>query len=467
MSLGRRLPVILALLVCVPAGARGEVSGAGDDAVLSSLVRDALERSPEYARARAEVAAERERIPQAGALADPTLTLGIQNDGFRRIEIGTMETSFWQVMITQPLPWPGKRGRRESAARAQADAAAARLERIRLTTTADVERAYMDLLVARGQLELLGRLDVLWREAEAVARARYEVGAVPQSDVVRTQLERTRLLQQRIAIEASERTRVEALNRLRVHPLDEPIDTPRRLADAHEPDLVAIEEALAAAEARSPDLAEATLTVAAAERRVEAAERDRWPDFSVTAGIMPRGGIEPMWLASVGITLPVFSARGAAVAESSRRREAEERGIDSVRQVLQLRTRERHDTLEALVRTLKLYREVLLVQSDAAVRSTLSQYKVGKVTFASVLEVMRGVVADEGGFLETMAQAQRVAIAEREVSLEAAGGLGAGASGGTVPGSSRMAGGPKGASRRAEASAPAGSAGAPGMQSGM
>ena len=59
----------------------------------------------------------------------------------------------------------------------------------------------------------------------------------------------------------------------------------------------------------------------------------------------------------------------------------------------------------------------MLVQSEIAVRSTITQYKVGRVPFAAVFEVMRGLVADEGGWLEALAQAQRVAIAQREVTM--------------------------------------------------
>ena len=51
-----------------------------------------------------------------------------------------------------------------------------------------------------------------------------------------------------------------------------------------------------------------------------------------------------------------------------------------------------------MLEALEVYRHGLLVQSDATVRSTLFQYRVGKVPFASVLEVMRGLVADEGGY---------------------------------------------------------------------
>src|SRR3990172_10370385 len=142
-------------LLLIVLGVHPRLAAAGEpqihfdgDPLLDRLVGEALEKKPEYARARSAVAAERERVPQAGALPDPTLTLGIQNDGFRDIEIGNMETSFWQVMVTQPFPWPGKRGLREDVAKGAASATEARLERIRLATTAEVDRASLDLLLS-------------------------------------------------------------------------------------------------------------------------------------------------------------------------------------------------------------------------------------------------------------------------------------------------------------------------------
>jgi cobalt-zinc-cadmium efflux system outer membrane protein len=460
---------LLTLMLCAPIAAGAEAPDSGTDPVLASLVRETLEKNPEYARARAELTAERERIPQVGALADPTLTLGIQNDGFKRIEIGNMGTSFWQVMVTQPLPWPGKRGLREEVARSTASATEVGLERIRLTTTAEVERAYLDLLLVRGKLELLGKLDVLWREAEAVARARYEVGAVTQSDVVRAQLERTRLMLQRLALEASGQARLQALNRLRVRPLDEPIETTRRLSDVGDPSLPTVAEATADAEAHSPDLAQARRSVVTAERRVDLARRERYPDFTVSAAIMPRGGLEPMWSANVGISLPIWAGRkqSRAVDENVSRRDAETQGEEAIRQVLRLRTQERLTVLDALLRTIRLYREGLLIQSETAVRSTVTQYKVGKVPFASVLEVMRGLVADEGAYLDAIAQAQRVAISQRELNLQPTPGLGGGGatamSGGTVPGSSGMTA----SARPSSGAAPAAPSQAAGSSSGM
>ena len=124
--------------------AAAEPSAGVPDPVLDALVKDALANSPEYAGSRAAAEAERQREPQAGSLPDPTLSLGIQNDGFNGIQVGKMETSYYQIMVTQPFPWPGKRGARASAARAKASVVEAQLDRIRLSVTAEVERAYVE-----------------------------------------------------------------------------------------------------------------------------------------------------------------------------------------------------------------------------------------------------------------------------------------------------------------------------------
>jgi cobalt-zinc-cadmium efflux system outer membrane protein len=419
--------------------AQSKPAGILSDPVADRLVEEALQTRPELKQARSTIEADRERVPQAGAFPDPTLTLGIQNDGFKEIQIGKMETSYWQVMITQPLPWPGKRGLREKAAGFDVSRSEAGLERARLSTEADVRRGYLDLVRVRDSLRFLARLDVLWQEAEGLARARYQIGQAPQSDLLRAQLERTRLQQRRWSLETEERTAVQALNRLRSRPLDESIETSATLLTVPALTIPTVEEALTDARARSPELAQALAAERQSEARLDLAGRDRYPDFTVSAGVMPRGGFEPMWTASVGITLPIFSGKGHAVAESRARREGETAGAEAIRRLLELRTQVRITRLASLAQVNKLYRGGLLVQSEATVESTEAQYRVGRVTFASVLEVLNAYVADQQGYIDSVAEAERLAIAQREVSLETSGGgAGVGAPG-SVPGAGGMA----------------------------
>lgn len=418
-----------------------------DDPVLARLVAESLAARPELAAATAAAHAERERVPQAGAPPDPMVSLGIQNDGFGSIEIGKMPTSYWQVMVTQPIPWPGKLGLRTQVAELGAKTADATTARVRLSTEADVRRAYVDLVLARDRLGLLDELEGIWRKSAAIARTRYEAGEAAQSDVLRAQLELNRLRQRRWALEAGERTAVQALNRLRSRPLDTPIPTTATLRDVAPPALPDEAAAAAAAEARSPELAEARLGARRADAQVALARRDRYPDLSVSAGVMARGDFPPMWTASVGVTLPVWSGRkqGRAVAESEARASAGASDAAAVDQVLRERVEERRTALAALLESLRLYREGLLVQSQATADSTLAQYQVGKVTFASVLEANVGYVNDEDGFLEAAADAQRIAIASDEVSLDPVAAAGAGAlSAAAIPGAGGM---PSGAGR--------------------
>jgi len=480
------LALLAALLLAAPgaAGAQAQADAAAppaagpppaaallpfdDDPVLAELLEESLARRPELRQVDRLLRAERERVPQASAFPDPVLSLGIQNDGFQGIQIGKMETSFWQVMVTQPIPWPGKRGLRAEVAAAGMRLAEAGASRSRLTAEAEVRRAYLDLLLSRDRLALLTRLEALWQKAEGLARIRYEAGEGAQSDLLRAQLERNRQRQRRWALEAEARIRLEALNRLRGRPLGESLETTRSLADLALPSLPDEAGALADAERRSPELLQATLQTDRAARQVELARRDRWPDLAVTAAIMPRGGLEPMWQAGLSVSLPIFSSsrQGRAVAESEARAAASGDGVEALRQVLRQRVGERVALLGSLIEAAQLYRDGLLVQSRATAESTMGQYRVGRVTFASVLEAVGGAIADEDGALQAAAAAQRVAIAAAEVSLEPAGGGGGSLASGGVPGAGAMAGGAPASGGAVAGASSGGGGGAAGGSSG-
>jgi outer membrane protein TolC len=395
---------------------------AGPDSLLESLVRDALAHRPELVQAQADADAERERARLAGALPDPVVSLGLQNDGLERLEVGRMETSWWSIGAAQTLPFPGKRGARTLAQRLGAKLADAELERARLMVRADVERAYVELLLARDQLRILDRLEALWAQAEGFARARYETGQGAQSDILRAQLERGRLKQVRWALVATERGRVAALDRAAGRTGEPPVATTVALPELTDPVPADSATALADAEARSPELASARLVREQSRANLLLAQREILPDLTVSGGVMPRGGAyEAMWQAGVSFPLPLWSAanRSHTTGEARLRGRAAEGAEDAVRALLRQRIEERRALLAAQLDANRLYRSGLLVQSEATVTSVLAQYQVGSVPFATVLEALDGYYRDLQGYDESIARAHRLDIAQRELSLEA------------------------------------------------
>lgn len=416
-----QIAVVLVLAMLPAAGTRAaEAPEPFTDPVLAGLVRESLAARPELAQAAATVRAERERAPQEGALPDPMLQLGVQNDGFSSWEVGKMETSYYAIMVSQAVPWPGALRLRGEVASLGAEQREQDLARLRLSTEADVRRSYLELLLARERLGLLARLEGLWTKAAALAKTRYEVGEGAQSDVLRSQLELNRLQLRRWSLGVEEQTRLQELNRLRARPLGEPIATSVHLADLALPTLRDAEAALRDARARSPELAAAKVGRAQAERSVALARRGYVPELTVNLGVMPRGGdFPPMWQASLGFSLPVyaFAKQSRAVDESLARGAARAREAEAIDQRLVLRTLQRRTALAAMLEAIRLFRDGLLVQSDATVDSTLAQYQVGRVTFASVLEANAGFVADQEGYLQALARAHRLEVDALEVSL--------------------------------------------------
>lgn len=426
-SRGRRISLALCLLATAPSAvsfapsARAESAAAilPADATLTRLIQESLAAIPELTGAQNLARAEAERVPQAGAMPDPMLQLGIQNDGFTSFEIGRMPTSYVSAMISQTFPWPGKLSHGEDAARLSAEQAKQAVVRARLSTEAEVRRAYLDLLVVRDRLVLLDQLEALWVKSLAVAQIRYEAGDGSQSDVLRAQLEKSRIGQRRLGLRAEERTRTANLNRLRNHPLSEPINTETHVRGLPAPATLESYFVSARVLAESPELSAARLGVARARESTLVAEKSSYPDLTVGAGIMYRGSLPPMWLVTVAGPLPVFSGskQNRAAAESRVRATASQNEVAALEQVLLLRAAERHAVFKAILETIDVYEHGLLVQSEATTESTLSQYMVGRVGFVSVLEATAGLIGDQSSYLDAIAAAHRVLIDERELSL--------------------------------------------------
>jgi outer membrane protein TolC len=326
-----------------------------------------------------------------------------------------METSFYSVAFTQPFPWPGKRGLRMEVAALNVGLSEATRSRVRLGLEADVRRGYAALLLIRDQKALQSQQALFLEQAERLARTRYEVGQGSQGDLLRAQVERTRIQLAVWALEAEEKMALAALNRLRQHDSAEPIPTTAPLTELPEPDLLTPE----AVEARSPELAGATASVKQTERQLDLAKLDRRPDFAVTAGLMPRGALDPMWQVGVSISLPIYgrSKQQRAVAEHEHHRQGQDAEVQSVRTLLRQRTAEREIQIQSLRRTRDLYRDGLLVQSEANFKAALAQYEGGRGSFLGALEALNGWVGDQGAFLQTLGQLQAQHIALREAAL--------------------------------------------------
>ncbi|HEX9186339.1 MAG TPA: TolC family protein [Vicinamibacteria bacterium] len=433
----------------------GQPAGpAADPAVLEALVAEALEQNPDVRAMQQALESARARPEQARVLPDPMVSVLYVNDGWAP-SLGQQAMTTLGFMGSQTLPWPGKRDLREKLATQDTVAQAERLERQRLTLVAGVRRAFWSLALAQESLGVLHEQAEVWKEAEGVARARYAVGQGAQQDVLRAQLEITRFEQRRAEQEADIESRLAELSRLVGREVPRDALAGIRLALRPEPrDLAALQ---AQAEAALPELRAGAAGVEREQLAIDLAQRDFKPDFTVQAGYMNRGGLDPMWQAGIGVTLPLYRGRRhAAVAEAEASQRAASLRVEAVRAQIRFRTREREAQLRAAERMAAVYAEGLLPQARLSYEASIASYQAGKVPFLTVLEALSTLYRDRTDHLRVLAAHERVRASIAEASLEAtselpsSGGAGMGSVAGSFGGAGEMAG-------RAPAAAAAGS----------
>lgn len=396
-------------------------AGLGDDPGLNAAVQDALASRPELKRDEATVRADATLGAQALDLPDPVLSVSYQNDSFNKIDPAKMPDSYPTIMLEQTLPSVGTRGVRQTEAGWVLSASQAGLERTRLTVVADVQRAWLDLLLVRARLKLQTRSEALWADAEAAVRSRYEAGQAPQSDLIRAQLQRTRLQQRRHGLEAEEHVAITALNRLTGHAPTAPIDTPIALDAWTDPSLPTLEDAQADAVARSPELRAASALTGMASAQLELTKKGRFPDLTLSAGIMPRwGDFSPMWQLGLSTRIPVWTAlrQAPAMEEAAARQDATQADAVAIREILDQRVADRIALLGSTIAVNQLYRSDLLVQSESTLGSTLAQYKAGGVPFGAMLDAGSGYLADVDAYLGSIVLAWKLSVDLGEVRVD-------------------------------------------------
>jgi outer membrane protein TolC len=417
---------MLLVIACVcalglsPAPARGQAA-AEDDPLLQALIDEALARNPDLHAAQAAIAAARTSTERARALPDPMVSITYTNDGWAP-SLGSMPMTTLGFMVSQPLPYSGKRDLRAGLSASQARQAEPALERARLTLEGAVRRAYYGLVLARELEALTAEQRDLWRQIEVLARARYAVGQGAQPDVLRVQTEVTRIELRAIEQAAETEVRLAEINRLLARPLDTPVATPAALA--LQPLTASADEAIAAARAVSPELKGAALAIETSTAAAAVARRDLKPDFSVQGGYMNRGGLDAMWLAGVGITWPFNKkARESAVAEAEIRAKGGSHIVESMQLQLAYRTRERYTRAKAIEKLVSLYDDGIVPQNLMTVEATLTNYQAGKVPFVSVLEAMTALYADRWARAGLVADHAKLRASLREASLDDGGGM--------------------------------------------
>ncbi|HEV8413583.1 MAG TPA: TolC family protein, partial [Bryobacteraceae bacterium] len=165
---------------------------------LSALLDEATRSNPDIQATRLGWQAATQVPSQVSTLPDPQVTLQHFSVGSPRPFAGYSNSDFAYVGfgISQDLPYPGKLKLKGEAAQQDAAISRNKLEAVRRSILQQVKEAYYQIAYVQQTLEVLDRNGTLLEQVEKIADGRYRVGEGSQQDILKSQLERTKLLRE-------------------------------------------------------------------------------------------------------------------------------------------------------------------------------------------------------------------------------------------------------------------------------
>jgi outer membrane protein TolC len=371
------------------------------------LIKEVLARNPSLEQMTAAWQAAAARYPQVTSLDDPMLGLTVAP-----ASIGSSEVDFGgRIEVSQKLPWPGKLCLKGQAALAEAGAAGADVEDMRLQLVESARNAFYEYYLVGRALAVNEEALRLLREFRQNAERRYTTALAPQQDVLQADVELGRQHERQVSLQRMRQVAVARINMLLHLPPDNPQPPPPEQLEPGAP-LPPVSALRAIALGRRPDLKALADRLASAESAVALARREYLPDFEVTAaydsimGNGPTRDLAPQ--VGVRVNLPVrLDRRRAALMEACARAAQRRAELAGRADQVNFQVQEAYEQVVESDKVVRLYEETILPAARRNVREAQSAYVTGKTPFVSLIEAQRNLVGLRDRSYEARAESLR------------------------------------------------------------
>jgi outer membrane protein TolC len=393
----------------VTSTADDSVGSAADDQALSgpvleraAYVRAVLHRSRSIESARQAWRAAIARVRQSGAFDDPMVSLGVAP-----LSIGSSSARFgWTAEISQRLPWPGKLSLEETVSKAEADAQRCDYEAARRELALTASLLYDDYFVAVRSIEINAHHVELMRSMHAAAIAQFEAGRAAAQDPLQAEFELTHMEHDTVILASQRDVTIAQMNELLHRDPELPLPPPPKelpmpaAADVTAPDVTLSGRLESEAVDRRPDIAAARQRAQAEEARAERAERESYPDVTVSTSYDSMWDTpEHRWMVGLSFNLPVqLGRRRGAVDEASAMRAQYEADAARMSDMARTQVVVALKQLEEAGHVLHIFEERLLPIARQQVDAARAAFIASQAPFGSVIDAeknLRGVELDQ------------------------------------------------------------------------
>lgn len=408
--------IVAVFLACLLLFGTAGFSIAADESApsgLEALVAEALAKNPDLKAAEARWRMYERKIVPAGSLDDPQLSFAFSNYPVDSLRADETPMTGNDLKISQKFPFPGKLASKEEMAEQQALWFKGVYEDARLQLGRKVKDAYYRLFFQDRAIEIIRmNIDVL-DDFIRLTETRYAVGKGLQQDVLKAQVERSKLMDRLFTLKQQRETALADLNTLLARPSTTPYAPPAEITPT---DVAAsLDELQAESQQRRPLYAAYDAVVERFKVQRKLARLDYWPDFNVFAGYRFRedSDMDPVEgtdfvSAGVSINLPIYrKKRAEAVAEADSGLRMAYEQYNDFRNKVYFNVHDAYAQMEKNRDLVLLFKTGIVPQANQTFQSALAAYQVGETDFLTLLDALLKLYLYEMDYYRALADYQR------------------------------------------------------------
>jgi outer membrane protein TolC len=387
----------------------------GESLDLNGIIEEALKNNPELKGAQAKADAYRERPAQAGSLDDPRISVGVQNIATDDFDFNSIDMTMKVIELSQEVPLPGILSLKKEVALHEAHAMEKKAKETEFSLIKKVKQAYYDLYYLKHAIAIAGDNKALLERFVEITETRYAVGKGLQQDVLKAQVELSKIKEKLIDFEQKKASTAAELRALLNRPPEASIGDPPGIEKT--PFNYTMEELQNIALECNPGLNDLQNILKSRESEYKLARKEYFPSFMLTAAYGQREdakksgsmtatgstmGGEPVEVSipgeddhrsdtfsfMVGFTVPLWfhSKQNRKVKETLALMEETKSHQQAMKNAIFFSLKDIGERERRGAKLIDLYKNNIIPQAQASLDSARAAYEVGNVDFMTLIE---------------------------------------------------------------------------------
>jgi cobalt-zinc-cadmium efflux system outer membrane protein len=362
-----------------------------NDTILENYIQQALTDNPSLKAALSRVEAFDQRIPQAGALPDPVLGVGVANLPINSFSFDQEPMTGKWVSLGQMFPFPGKLGLKQDIAEDQRDNQYAMMEGEKSKLIRQVKETYYNWAYIQESIQIVESNRALMDQFVDIALSKYKVGTGLQQDVLRAQTERTKYEDRLLNLHQMEATLKARLNTLLNRSADADLEAPAVLK--YQPATIERDTVLAMISSDNPRIRSLRAQQQQSDSEIRLAKKSYYPDVMLGAQYTQRDdapdGTRRYDFFSLKAEIPIplyWKSKQNHLLEQKRieqRQTYEE--FQSLTKDLEFESTDLFNQAKCIQDQIAVYQDGIIPQAQQTLSSAMAGYQVGKVDFLTLL----------------------------------------------------------------------------------